>query len=141
MGPSDGKSLSDRLRSTSRQHPLQRLPDRQFHLSYPGFHHRRKAETSLRLLKEFLETLPLYPGETEPRYNLFAWTDRQGNYVAAYFPRTAHRPSCYTAEGDECIMVSPGALDMSGLLVVPRKEDYDKISENQLLQIYNEVSL
>lgn len=85
MGPSDGKSLSDRLRSTSRQHPLQRLPDRQFHLSYPGFHHRRKAETSLRLLKEFLETLPLYPGETEPRYNLFAWTDRQGNYVAAYF--------------------------------------------------------
>ena len=100
-----------------------------------------KAETSLRLLKEFLETLPLYPGETEPRYNLFAWTDRQGNYVAAYFPRTAHRPSCYTAEGDECIMVSPGALDMSGLLVVPRKEDYDKISENQLLQIYNEVSL
>lgn len=100
-----------------------------------------KAETSLRLLKEFLDTLPAHPDETEPRYNLFAWIDRQGHYIAAYFPRTSHRPSCYTAEGDACIMVSPGALDMSGLLVVPRKEDYDKITENQLLQIYNEVSL
>lgn len=100
-----------------------------------------RAETSLCLLKEFLGTLPLYPEETEPRYNLFAWIDRQGNYIAAYFPRTSHRPSCYTAKGEECIMVSPGALDMSGLLVMPRKEDYDKITENQLLQIYSEVSL
>ena len=100
-----------------------------------------KTETSLRLLKEFLDTLPSYPDEAEPRYNLFAWTDSQGNYVAAYFPRTNHRPSCYDAEGEARISVSPGALDMSGLLVTPRKEDYDKITETQLLQIYNEVSL
>ena len=100
-----------------------------------------KAETSLRLLEEFLDTLPAYPDEAEPRYNLFAWTDCRGNYVAAYFPRTNHRPSCYDAEGEARISVSPGALDMSGLLVTPRKEDYDKITETQLLQIYNEVSL
>lgn len=100
-----------------------------------------KTETSLHLLKEFLDTLPSYPDEAEPRYNLFAWTDRQGHYVAAYFPRTRHRPSCYDTEGDACILVSPGALDMSGLLVTPRKEDYDKITETQLQQIYNEVSL
>lgn len=100
-----------------------------------------KAETSLQLLKNYLSTLPAYPEEDEPRYNLFAWTESQGRYVAAYFPRTAHRPSCYTAEGDACILVSPGALDMSGLLVTPRKEDFDKLTEKQLLQIYNEVSL
>ena len=100
-----------------------------------------KAETSLQLLKNYLSTLPAYPEEDEPRYNLFAWTESQGRYVAAYFPRTAHRPSCYTTEGDACILVSPGALDMSGLLVTPRKEDFDKLTEKQLLQIYNEVSL
>lgn len=100
-----------------------------------------KPETSLRLLKKYLNTLPVHPDEAEPRYNLFAWTDRQGRFIATYFPRNSHRPSCYTAEGDACILVSPGALDMSGLLIVPRKEDYDKITAEQLLQIYNEVSL
>lgn len=101
----------------------------------------KKAETSLHLLKNYLSTLPVHAEEDEPRYNLFAWTDNQGNYIAAYFPRTAHRPSCYTAQGNARILVSPGALDMSGLLVTPRKEDYDKLTETQLLHIYNEVSL
>ena len=36
------------------------------------------------------------------------------------------RPACYSATGDQQLLVSPGALDMAGLIVTPRKEDFEK---------------
>lgn len=92
------------------------------------------------MINQYLESLPLHEGESEPRYNLFAWQDKQRGFTMAYFPREEHRPACYTATGEEQLLVSPGALDMTGLLVTPRKEDFDKITESDIIQIYKEVA-
>lgn len=92
------------------------------------------------MINQYLESLPLHEGESEPRYNLFAWQDKQRGFTMAYFPREGHRPACYTATGGEQLLVSPGALDMAGLLVTPRKEDFDKITESDIKQIYKEVA-
>lgn len=92
------------------------------------------------MINQYLESLPLHEGESEPRYNLFAWQDKQRGFTMAYFPREEHRPACYTATGEEQLLVSPGALDMAGLLVTPRKEDFDKITESDIIQIYKEVA-
>lgn len=92
------------------------------------------------MINQYLESLPLHEGESEPRYNLFAWQDKQRGFTMAYFPREGHRPACYTATGEEQLLVSPGALDMAGLLVTPRKEDFDKITESDITQIYKEVA-
>ena len=92
------------------------------------------------MINQYLESLPLHEGESEPRYNLFAWQDKQRGFTMAYFPREGHRPACYTATGGEQLLVSPGALDMAGLLVTPRKEDFDKITESDITQIYKEVA-
>lgn len=92
------------------------------------------------MINQYLESLPLHEGESEPRYNLFAWQDKQRGFTMAYFPREEHRPTCYTATGGEQLLVSPGALDMAGLLVTPRKEDFDKITESDITQIYKEVA-
>lgn len=92
------------------------------------------------MINQYLESLPLHEGESEPRYNLFAWQDKQRGFTMAYFPREEHRPACYTATGGEQLLVSPGALDMAGLLVTPRKEDFDKITESDITQIYKEVA-
>lgn len=92
------------------------------------------------MINQYLESLPLHEGESEPRYNLFAWQDKQRGFTMAYFPREKHRPACYTATGGEQLLVSPGALDMAGLLVTPRKEDFDKITESDITQIYKEVA-
>lgn len=96
--------------------------------------------TSPELIEEYLHTLPIHDGEYEPRYNLFAWNDPVRGFTVVYLPREKHRPACYTASGNAQILVSPGALDMAGLLVTPRKEDFDKITEQDILQIYKEVS-
>lgn len=92
------------------------------------------------MINHYLQSLPLHEGESEPRYNLFAWQDKQRGFTMAYFPREKHRPACYTATGGEQLLVSPGALDMAGLLVTPRKEDFDKITESDITQIYKEVA-
>lgn len=98
------------------------------------------AETDSGLIDRYLKSLPMHGNEPEPRYNLFAWMDEKRGFTIAYFPREKHRPACYTAEGDRQILVSPGALDMAGILVTPRKEDFDKLTPADILQIYNEVA-
>ena len=92
------------------------------------------------LFFNYLDSLPVHEGEPEPRYNMFAWRDDEGRFICAYFPREAHRPSCYFSEGEEQIFVSPGALDMAGLIVTPREEDFRKINEADITRIYKEVS-
>lgn len=57
------------------------------------------------------------------------------------FPRSKHRPDCYFAKDEKQIMVSPGAVDMAGCLILPRKEDFDKMDKQIIESIYNEVSV
>ena len=99
------------------------------------------SASDVRLIEDYLHSLPLHPNEDEPRYNLFAWTDEKRGFTVAYIPRDKHRPSCYTAEGETQRLVSPGALDMAGLIVTPRREDFENLTEEEIRQIYQEVSL
>ena len=67
--------------------------------------------------------------------NIIAW--RQGaDFINVIFPRRKHRPDCY----DE-LMVSPGALDMAGMIITPRKEDFDIITAQQAIDILKEVAI
>ena len=38
-------------------------------------------------------------------------------------------------------MISPGALDMAGLIITPRKEDFDRLTAEKAIAILKEVSL
>ena len=98
-------------------------------------------QSAPRLIDNYLKSLPIHDNEPEPRYNLFAWFDDNGQFIVAYIPRTKHRPACYTAEGEQQLLVSPGALDVSGLFVTPRQEDFEKITTEDIKRIYKEVTL
>ena len=72
--------------------------------------------------------------------NIVAW--RLGDdYLSVVFPRRRHRPSCYHAEGAAQRLVSPGALDMAGLIITPREEDFLRLDTDGVLRIYDEVSV
>lgn len=49
--------------------------------------------------------------------------------------RRKHRPDCYS-QGHR--MVSPGSLDMAGLIIVPRERDYNELIEQEILDILRE---
>ena len=84
--------------------------------------------------------LPIHEGEAEPRMNVVCWQqDRE--VVTLVFPRAKHRPDCYFAQGEEQLLISPGALDMCGLLITPREQDFRKLTPEQAVAILKEVSL
>lgn len=61
--------------------------------------------------------------------------------IILFFPRRKHRPDCYYAQGDAQTMVSPGAIDMSGLIITPRKEDFKKMTHTLAHSILQEVAI
>jgi len=76
----------------------------------------------------------------EPTANLLLTGD-SGAVTALLYPRGAHRPACYTAEGPEQRLISPGALDMAGLVITVREQDYRGVDEETLAGIFEETSL
>ena len=97
------------------------------------------------LFQKIYKALPLQENEIEPGMNLIGWTQRFTAYgdvhVTLVIPRRKHRPDCFFAEGDQQIMVSPGALDMCGLVITPRLEDYKKLKISQVKEIISECGL
>lgn len=89
--------------------------------------------------RSHLDTLTILEGDSEPRLNIMVMKDGD-ELLAAFIPRGRHRPDCFYAEGDARCVVSPGALDMFGLVITPRKEDFGRLTESEVLGIYREVT-
>ena len=98
------------------------------------------AETSERLFKQLYHCLPPAPDDTEPMVNIISWTTGE-ELITVVLPRRKHRPDCYTAEGDAQYIISPGAVDMGGLIITPREEDFRRLTADVVMTIYQEVSL
>ncbi|HKM43879.1 MAG TPA: hypothetical protein VJY12_00310, partial [Dysgonamonadaceae bacterium] len=62
-------------------------------------------------------------------------------YFIHVFPRKKHRPWQYSATETSQIMISPGALDMAGLIITPRLEDFEKTDKDLIEDIYSQVSM
>ena len=57
------------------------------------------------------------------------------------FPRQRHRPSVYFLPGNERILISPGLVEMGGIIVTPVSKDFDIVNEELIGEIYSEVSV
>ncbi|MCF0196396.1 MAG: DUF4922 domain-containing protein [Bacteroidaceae bacterium] len=98
------------------------------------------------LCQRVYKALPIREGETEPRLNIVCWRQEGGathpdEIVTLIFPRSKHRPDCYFAEGEGQMMVSPGALDMCGLFITPRQEDFNRLTTEWAKSILREVTM
>ena len=92
------------------------------------------------LFLRLYEALPMQDDDAEPMMNIVSWR-RDDEYLSVVFPRGKHRPDCYYAQGNDQYIISPGALDMAGLIITPRQEDFERLAPEQALAILNEVSL
>jgi ATP adenylyltransferase/5',5'''-P-1,P-4-tetraphosphate phosphorylase II len=79
----------------------------------------------------------------EPMINLVVTRDdaRRNGWTVIVFPRAKHRPDRYFAEGDAKLTVSPAAIDLAGILVVPQPDHFAKITSQDAEEIYAEVTL
>ena len=81
----------------------------------------------------------LFPSAKETKLNLVS-TMMNGEHLLFIFPRKAHRPRCFYTEGDEQLLVSPATLDFGGVVVLPREEDFKKITKYNIEQIFSDVA-
>ena len=84
--------------------------------------------------------LPIPQDEYEPYMNVVAYR-QNGKVFLLVIPRRAHRPYCYKADGEAKYLISPGALDMCGLIVTPRAEDYERLTTPKAIDILCEVGV
>ena len=96
--------------------------------------------TGEQLFRALYAAMPMHGGDTEPMMNIVAWRDG-ADYVVVVTPRRKHRPDCYFAEGDDKRLVSPGAIDMAGLIVTPRATDFERITPDQAAGILAECGM
>ncbi len=102
-----------------------------------------KATTSKSLTKLFyrlLECTARPAGETEPRFNLFAYA-KGAEWRAFVVMRSAKRSHHYDAAGEEHLTISPGAADVAGVFVTPVREDFEKVTAARLEEILDEVTI
>ena len=92
------------------------------------------------LFLRLYEALPQHEDESEPMMNIVSWR-KDEEYYSVVFLRGKHRPDCYYAEGADQFIISPGALDMAGLIITPRQEDFERLTPEKALGILSEVSL
>ena len=100
----------------------------------------KSAESDEVLFRRLYKAMPQRGEETEPMMNIISW--RKGEeFISVVIPREKHRPEAYFAEGDAQFVVSPGALDMSGLIITPREEDFRKLTEEKALSLLQECGV
>ena len=80
----------------------------------------------------------LSSGAEESQFNILAWSMPEG-YIVVMFPRTAHRPKEFYAEGSDRIVFSPGVVDMAGVIITVRPEDFDRMAAPLLKHLFEQV--
>ncbi len=78
--------------------------------------------------------------KNEPMLNLLSWFEKK-EWKVLLFPRGMQRPWQYYADDHAKLLISPAAVELGGLVVLPREEDFLKITCRDLRDIYSQVTL
>ncbi len=99
------------------------------------------SSSLLKILGRLQDILPPEGSKgEEPMFNVLGGHNGR-SWRLMIFPRRKHRPDIYYRPEKDRLLITPGAFEMSGLIVVPRKEDFPRLGKHALLRILREVAL
>ena len=76
----------------------------------------------------------------EPKMNILC-NFIDGKWKITIFPRDKRHPSHFFNPEETRIVVGPASVELGGVLVLPRENDFKKITKTEIAEIYNEVSI
>lgn len=101
--------------------------------------HCRSKEKILKVVEEVLEKFnSLIHNDIEPMINVLSYY-RNGFYELIIMLRKKHRPKFYFEDGENKFVISPASVDVGGVLITPRKEDFERINEKIIKEIFDEI--
>ena len=77
--------------------------------------------------------------EQEPMINLVSFYEEEYGWRIIIFLRAKHRPAVFFAEDESKMLISPAAIDLGGVCVFPREEDFNRITKEMITDIFKEV--
>lgn len=89
----------------------------------------------LRLLENHSDTV------YEPMINIISNYDEEFGWSVIILLRSKHRPECFSKADPDRILVSPAAIDLGGIVITPREEDFIRVDKEIIHQIFGEVSV
>ena len=93
------------------------------------------------VFKRFLDALrTVLLMDDEPMMNIAGFY-KERKWSLVVFPRQKHRPDAFFMEGTARVVVSPGVIDMGGVMITPVKKDFDRLDATSIESIYKEMSL
>ncbi len=93
-----------------------------------------------RLFKCLYAAIPVPEGEKEPMMNILSFSTPAAERLVV-IPRKRHRPSFYGTEGDDCMLISPASVDVGGVFITPRPEDFKRMDVAAVKRVLDEVCL
>jgi hypothetical protein len=78
--------------------------------------------------------------DEEPMMNILS-SYQDGEWRVIIFPRAKHRPSFFFEEGENRMVISPAAVDFGGVVITPVEKDFERITQEHLIQMFNEISV
>ena len=100
----------------------------------------RTVKSMAKMFYRLLDCAPRHEGETEPRFNLFAWTSGAEYRVMVVF-RNELRSHNYFSSGEDHLTMTFGCADMGGMIVAPVAGDFEKLDETLLDGLLNDICL
>ncbi len=98
-------------------------------------------ETIVKVFESFYTVFAkLEEDENEPLLNVLSYY-ADGKWKLLIFPRGKHRPAQYFAEDESRILLSPASVDMGGVCITPREEDFKKITGDDIADIFRQISI
>lgn len=99
------------------------------------------SEAAATLFQKLYRALPTVPGHDEPMMNLLCQRISDKKTRLIIIPRKAHRPSFYGTEGDGQMLISPASVDLGGVFITPRREDFVRFDKRTIQRLFDELCL
>ncbi|MCL1933672.1 MAG: DUF4922 domain-containing protein [Candidatus Azobacteroides sp.] len=96
-------------------------------------------EELLDRFRQIYDAMERKPEDDEPMMNILTWYEA-AKWIVCIFPRKKHRPSCYSAEGEANLLISPAAVDLGGVFITPLEKDFEKITAEDIAEILYEIN-
>jgi hypothetical protein len=80
----------------------------------------------------------IQPDKPEPLLNILAYINPD-EWIIHIIPRKIHRPSQFFLEGKDRILLSPASVDMGGVVITPREEDFERLNKDDVTDIFKQV--
>lgn len=100
----------------------------------------KNKEHAIQFFKQLYSLLEIKEGDNEPMMNILTWYEN-GIWYSYIIPREKHRSTCFYAEGDDNILISPASVDLGGVFITPLEKDFDKITSDDIKEILKEICI